>query len=218
MKKILEKRKYRILLAFISFIFLIDLMQDTYAKYITSADANSNLTIASWSFLVNTQDVIDDSDFSTTIIPTFDQNSNIASNVIAPTSTGHFEVEIDSTNVGVNFNETIVVTKNASNTIDDLVFTGYKVNNGSVVSLQNLDTVTLNNVHTTSDLTKVNTYTFYFEWNDDAQTETMDNEDDTAATIDGVASIDVNLSFVQSTSANNQNNNNNNNNNTPPEP
>ena len=37
----------------------------------------------------------------------------------------------------------------------------------------------------------------YIKWNDNALTETMDNADDTAATVDGVAGVNVTLSFTQ---------------------
>ena len=77
MDKLLNNRKFRILLACISLIILMDLIQDTYAKYVSSADANSNFTIARWAFTVNNQDIITNNDFSTTIVPVIDANSNI---------------------------------------------------------------------------------------------------------------------------------------------
>ena len=127
---IIKKRTTRILLACISLLLLLNMIQDTYAKYISSASANSEFTIARWSFLVNSQDVLSNSDFSNTIIPTFDQNTNIAPNVIAPTTTGYFDITIDSSNVDVAFNETITLSQGDDNTVTDLVFSGYKLING----------------------------------------------------------------------------------------
>ena len=197
MLKILQKRLFRMILACISLLLLINMMQETYAKYISSADANSNFTIASWSFLVNTQDVLSNSDFSNTIIPTFDADPNIRSGVIAPTSTGHFQLVIDSSNVGVSFDEVITIAKSNTNTVTDLVFTGYKKNNDPVVTLNNQDSIVLNNTHTLGTTPTSNTYIFYFIWNDSIATQTMNNAADTEAANSGTASIDVNLSFTQ---------------------
>ena len=201
MINILKKRTTRILLACISLLLLLNMIQDTYAKYISSASANSTFSIARWSFLVNTQDVLSNSDFSNTIIPSFDQNTNIASGVIAPTSTGSFQVTIDSSDVDVAFNETITISQHEDNTVDDLVFTGYKLNNGSVVSLNDVTTATITSSHALNEQNTSNTYTFYFKWNDNANTETMDNTDDTEASDDGTAKIDVNINFIQSASS-----------------
>ena len=197
MTKLLEKRMFRLLLACISLLFLIDMIQDTYAKYVSSASAESTFTIARWAFLVNDQDVLEDSDFSNTIVPTFDTNANIASGVIAPTSTGYFEIEIDSSDVDVAFNEVITLAQADDNTVDDIVFVGYKINNGSVISLNDVTTTTITTAHALNEVNTVNTYCFYIKWNDNALTETMDNADDTAATVDGVAGVNVTLSFTQ---------------------
>ncbi|MBQ1813159.1 MAG: hypothetical protein II119_04360 [Bacilli bacterium] len=195
MNRFFRSRKFRLFLACISLFLLLDMVQDTYAKYVSSASASGNFTIAKWSFLVNNQDVLSNDDFSTTIIPTFDANANIRSGVISPTSTGYFDITIDSTNVDVAFDETITLSRSSTNTVTDLVFTGYKINNGNVVSLSSASP-TITTAHSLNESTTVNTYRFYIEWQD-GQGETMDNEDDTEATIDGEASIDVNLQFIQ---------------------
>ena len=203
MLKIIGKRQFRLLLACIALLLLVNMIQDTYAKYISSASANSEFTIARWSFLVNTQDVLNNSDFSNTIVPHFDTNANIASGVIAPTSTGYFDIVINSTNVGVAFDETITLEQSSTNTVTDLVFTGYSLNNGNVVSLNDVTTATITSSHPLNEQNTVNTYRVYIKWNDNALTETMDNSDDTDAAVNGEASIDINLNFVQSASVSN---------------
>ena len=125
MINILQKRQFRLLLACIALLLLVNLITDTYAKYISSANANSDLTIASWAFLVNNQDVLQNADFSNTIVPVFDTNANIASGVIAPTSTGYFDITIDSSDVNLAFDETITLAQGSTNTVSDLIFTGY---------------------------------------------------------------------------------------------
>lgn len=195
MDRILNNKKIKLLIASISLFLLIDLIQDTYAKYVSSADATGSFTIARWAFSVNQQDIIANSDFSNTIIPTIDSNANISSGVIAPTSTGSFEIEVDSSNVGVAFDQTITLSQADDNTITDLVFTGYKINNGQVISFTN-GTTSLTTTHLLSDTNTTNTYTFYIEWKDGAG-ETMDNESDTDASIDGTAAVTVDIDFIQ---------------------
>ena len=199
---IIKKRTTRILLACISLLLLLNMIQDTYAKYISSASANSEFTIARWSFLVNSQDVLSNSDFSNTIIPNFDQNTNIAPNVIAPTTTGYFDITIDSSNVDVAFNETITLSQNEDNTVDDLVFVGYRLNNGTMVSLNDVSSATITSSHALNEQNTTNTYRVYIKWNDDENTETMNNADDTEASDDGTAKIDININFIQSSSSN----------------
>jgi len=198
MDKIINNRKFRLLLACISLLILVDLVQDTYAKYVSSADANTNFTIARWAFTVNNQDIIANNNFSSTITPVFDQNANISNNVIAPTSTGYFDIVIDSSNVGVSFDETITLSNAETNTITDLVFTGYQKNNGNVIAFANNQT-SITETHLLGEQTTLNTYRFFIEWTDGTN-ETMDNADDTQATIDGVAAIHVNINFIQKAS------------------
>jgi len=196
MNKIFKNRKFRLLLACISLLLLVDMIQDSYAKYISSTDAESNLTIASWSFLVNNQDVINNSNFSNTITPVLDQNNNIMSGKIAPTSTGYIDVTIDSSNVEVAFNEQISLSTGASNTVDDLIFTGYKLNNGQTIAFTNNTNPTITVNHNINEQLTVNTYRFFIEWND-GPNSTMDNSDDVDAATSGVANIEVNINFIQ---------------------
>lgn len=198
MDRIINNRKFRLLLAFASLLILVNLVQETYAKYVSSADATSNLTIARWAFTVNNQDIIANNDFSNTILPVFDQNANIGSNVIAPTSTGYFDVTIDSSNVDVAFDEIITLSKPNTNTVDDLVFTGYKKNNDAVVSFEN-NTTSITTAHLLGEATTTNTYRFYIAWLDGTG-ETMDNADDTEASQEGVAAVSVNIRFIQKAS------------------
>lgn len=200
MLKIMNKRLFRLVLACISLLLLINMMQETYAKYVSSADASSNFTIARWSFLVNTQDVLNNSDFSNTIVPVFENNINIRDGVIAPNARGYFDITIDSSNVGVSFDEVITVGKSNTNTVTDLVFTGYKKNNDATVNLNNQDSIVINNTHSLGSGSTTNTYRFFVKWNDALATESMNNAADTAAANGGVASVSVNLQFIQKSS------------------
>ena len=207
MLRVLKKRQFKLLLACISLLMLLNLIQNTYAKYVSSAGADGNFAIARWSFLVNSQDVLANNDFSTTIVPTFNTNANIADNVIAPTSTGFFDIVVNSTNVGVAFDQVITLGNGDENTVTDLVFVGYKINNGQMVNLNNTNSATISTTHLLTDQVKVNTYRVYIMWNDDSLTETMDNADDTQASIDGEASVEVNIQFIQKAATTQSNSN-----------
>lgn len=199
MRKILEKRQFRILLACISLLLLVNLMQETYAKYISTADASGSFTIAKWVFEVNDQDILANNDFSEVIVPVVEENNYIASGVIAPTGTAYFDITIDSTDVDVAYTENITVTKADDNTVSDLNIVGYKKNNGSLVSVSDPDEFSLSTDYALGDQ-GVNTYRFYLEWDDTPQVENMDNAEDTEQTVDGVAAFTVTLNFVQKAS------------------
>ena len=162
----------------------------------SSASANGNLTIAEWAFKVNQQDVLANGDFSSTIVPVIDSNANIATGVIAPTSTGYFDVTIDSSDVGVAFAQTITLSRGTTNTVTDLVFTGYSLNSGTVTTLNSNTNPTITSNHTLNEATTTNVYRFYVEWVDGTG-ETMDNSDDTDASSSGVASVKIDLNFTQ---------------------
>lgn len=200
MLKVLQKRKFRILLACISLLLLVNMVQDTYAKYVSSADANSHFAIARWNFTVNNQDIIANNDFSNTIVPTWDSNDHIEDGVIAPTSTGYFELTIDSSNVGVSFDQTITLSPGTTNSVSDIIITGYTLNDGPLVTIANTNTSTITSTHLLGEETTVNTYKFFIKWNDDAATEQMNNAADTAASVEGTANVHINLNFIQKAS------------------
>ena len=195
MSSFFRSRKTRLMLALISLLLLVNLMQESYAKYISSASANGGFTIARWAFVVNTQDVLANSNFSSTIVPSFDTNANIKADVIAPTSTGYFDIEIDSSDVDVAYTTTITLGQADDNTVTDLRFTGYKINTGSIQSI-NDTSATIQIAHQLNEVNTTNTYRFYIEWYD-GQGEDMDNSDDAVASDEGVAKVAVNLQFLQ---------------------
>ncbi len=199
MQKFLKNRKFRLLLACLSLLLLINMIQESYAKYVSSAEANGSFTIARWAFMVNQQDVLNNSDFSATIVPTIDANQNIATGVIAPTSTGYFDVTIDSTNVGVTYDEQISLSGASNNTVTDLVITGYKLNNGNTIAFQNVTNPSFTINHPLSEQNRVNTYRFFIEWRD-GNNESMNNSADAQAAKNGTAAVKVNLRFIQKAS------------------
>lgn len=189
----MKLKKLYLLLALASLLLLVSVIQNTYAKYISKATANSNFTIASWNFKVNNQDINANSNFSNVIVPVFENNPNIKDNVIAPTSEGYFDINIDHSNVDVSFTEKINLNLSDTNTVSDLKITGYAINDGSIIEFNG------NEISTDcllSDNVKINKYRIYVTWID-GDGQTMQNKDDTEATENGNASISVSLSFIQ---------------------
>ena len=122
-------RKIVVFAALISLFYCVSLIQSTYAKYVTAATGTTNLTIAKWNIIVNTQDVTSNSNFSTVISPQFLGSSNIKAGVIAPTSTGSFDITLDMTDVEVSLQYTISAAISNSNTVSDLKIVSYTINN-----------------------------------------------------------------------------------------
>ena len=190
----IKTRRFKLLLGLFSLLVLVNTVQDSYAKYVSSASANSNFSIAQWTFKVNDQDVLSNNDFSSTIIPLIDENSDIREGYIAPTSTGYFDIIIDYSNVGVSFNEILSLSP-GTNSLDDLIITGYRVNDGETINFENSD-YTINVNHYLNDTTLRDVYRFYVKWID-GDGESMNNEMDTEASKVESASIAINLKFIQ---------------------
>jgi preprotein translocase subunit Sec63 len=186
------KRKILFFVALMSLFYCVSFMQDTYAKYISSAAASANLTIARWNILINNQDIVNNSNFSSTITPTFEGTTYIKSGVIAPTATGYFDITINGQNTDVSFTYNISVSESNSNTVSDLVITKYVIDE---VEYNYTTAITGNMLF--DDTVKTKTIRFYVEWNDDDQTETMDNALDTTAANSGVAALDVIVNVIQ---------------------
>ncbi len=186
------KRKIIFFISLMSLFYCVSLMQETYAKYISSASANANLTIARWNILVNNQDIVNNSNFTDTIVPTFAGTSNIRSGVIAPTAEGYFDITINGDNTDVSFSYSVTVSNANSNTVDDLIITKYVIDNveyqynGAITN-----SILLNAVNRSVSIR------FYVKWNDDVATQTMDNDADTAETVNGVAAVRVDVNVIQ---------------------
>ena len=188
------KRKIVFFVALMSLFYCVSLMQETYAKYISSATANAELTIARWNVLVNNQDILNNSNFSNTITPVFEGTSHIKNGIIAPTAEGYFDITINGDNTDVSFSYSISLSLANENTVSDLEITKFKIG-----SIESPYSSTVTGTIQLNDLDREQTVRFYVKWNDDDQTENMDNEDDTEATVNGVAAVKVDVNVIQAT-------------------
>lgn len=192
----LNGKKLKLILAMIALLLCITTVEQTYAKYVTSTTGEAAMQIARWRILVNNEDIHTGSNMVNQITPTFVESSYIAAGKIAPTSEGYFDVVIDSTNTDTSFTYTIDTSVALNSPVSDLVATGYKINEGSIINFVGSTQITGNVlIH---DTIKVNIIRIYFKW-DDGATARMDNNQDTNASYvtSTTPLLDVNLSFIQ---------------------
>src|SRR5574344_378236 len=193
----LNGKKLKLILAFISLIFCITTVQQTYAKYVTSTTAGANMTIARGRILVNTEDVHTGTYMQNNIIPTFNATQYIKENVVAPTSEGYFDIVLDSSNTDLSFTYSITTSVATTSSVTDLVIQGYSLNGGDITTFSGTNRTITGNVLYNSGVT-TNTIRIYIKWDDSADA-TMNNTADTNASYDTEhqPAVNVNLSFIQ---------------------
>lgn len=190
------KQKVFLLIACISMFNCFNLIQDTYAKYSSDANASTNISIAKWNILVNNNDIKNNKNFSNSVVAIFTGNENTNDGVIAPTAEGYFDIVINSNNVDVSYNMNMDINVSKDSDVKDLIITGYSVNNGPITNL-NTSSYTLTSNISHSETIRIYTYRFYVKW-DDSENSTMSNEEDTNITINsGKAKFDIIASFIQ---------------------
>lgn len=189
-------KRITLLMACFSLLFTIVTINKTYAKYKTDISGESNINVARWRILVNNQDIRNNSDTKAIITPTLMENENIKEGVIAPTSVGYFDIIIDCSAADVSFSYEIGTAVNATSNVNDIVVTGYSIDDGEIIAIDN-DSVISNNVYNRDNVSTI-TLRVYIKW-DDSDTASMNNEADTAATKaeNSLAKLDVSLSFKQ---------------------
>jgi hypothetical protein len=192
-----RKKKIILLLAFFSLFVSVYFIQDTYAKYLTMASTDVTGSIARWNIVVNDTVIKNNDQLENLITPTFSGTQHIASNVIAPTVTGSFELIIDSTDVDVSYSYNISIEQNDD--VPDFKVTGYKVDDGNVVSVDtSVATPSITNNVLLSDTERIHTITVYIGWDDDPLTQSMDNAEDTDVTINlSDVTLTVDMTFTQ---------------------
>lgn len=192
-----NNKKIFILLVGIFICLLLFSIVLIYAKYLSSADGQTDISIARWNIIVNDKSIKNNADISSAIQPIFTGNKNIASDIIAPTAEGYFDLNFDFSDVDVSFQYEINVSANENSSVTDLVATGYSQDDGEKITFDEFnqsitDTISLED---NIDHRKIRVYIL---WNDDENTSQMTNEDDTQSTKqDNPALLNVNISFTQ---------------------
>ncbi|MGN1327054.1 MAG: hypothetical protein ACI4VQ_03075 [Clostridia bacterium] len=192
------KKLVLIVLALLFLILSAFLINEIYAKYLSSASGNASIPISRWNITVNTVSIKENSDISAKITPTFPGNSNIASNIIAPTAEGYFDLDFDFKDVDVSFKYDINVSADESSAVKDIVATGYSIDGGEKVELTNFSDTISDTIYLTDEI-DARSIRIYVMWNDDPDTASMNNIDDTESTLasNSSAVLNVSVSFTQ---------------------
>ncbi len=189
-------KKCILLIILIFILILIFFLIQIFAKYLTSASGDTAMNVARWNILVNDISIKSNTDISNTLAPVFPGNEHIASNIIAPTAEGYFDLNFDFSDADVSFEYEILTTVDENSVVKDLVTTGYSIDDGEEITFEQVnspikDTILL------ADTVETQKIRVYVKWNDD-ETATMDNVADTMATTSETpALLHVNISFTQ---------------------
>ena len=196
--EILKKNDIKFISIFIIIVLLafLYLGVNTYSKYRKQVAAKGEATVARWLIKVNTEDIRGKTQLTNNITPVWDANSYVKDDLIAPGSTGYFEITIDATQVDVDFNYEIENLNDSTAALPDLIITSYQINGGT-------ETTTTGNKITGEIAKNTNSTVIkaYIKWNDDPATQSMDNQADTtfAQQADTTADISLRLKFTQKT-------------------
>lgn len=189
-------RKILYVVAILSLICSLLTIRETYSKYITAASGDANIEIAKWKFSINNQDILSNSSFTNTISPIFTNNDNVNDGVMAPNSEGYFDIVVDTENVDVSFEYTVNVNVDNESVVKDIIVTGYSINNNPKIEISNNNSTIKNTILKNTNTKHIN-LRIYIKW-DDSKNATMDNGQDTLASLSGEKAIlNVILSFVQ---------------------
>lgn len=191
-------KKCFFIIASIFAILAISLLVQTYAKYVTSTNGITSIPIAKWNIVINNQSIKNNSNISSSIIPVFPGNDHIASNIIAPTAEGYFDLSFDFSNIDVSFSYEILTSVSSQSAVKDFVVTGYQFENGDIVTFKNFNEPIKEDILLSSNI-KERKVRIFIKWNDEPTTSTMDNLADTSSTIsdNSLAIMDVKISFTQ---------------------
>ena len=206
-------KKVKILLVILSLAITLNLMSNTFSRYVSKATGNIDMAFSKWQILVNNVDITSNTSSSIDLTPVLEENSNIATNTIAPSSKGYVDIDIDPTNVDVSFNYSInLEVKNEE--VKDLMITNYAILDNNYIEGDQIETIPLeeNSINetllydNTIDNFKFEPFTvrIYFEWYE-GENEQLDDTQDTeigtkAANEDTPLEITASINFEQNTS------------------
>ncbi|MFA5602757.1 MAG: hypothetical protein WDA21_03360 [Bacilli bacterium] len=205
-------KKVQFLLVFISLSVCLCLMSSTYSRYVADAEGNIDVLFAKWQILVSNVDITTSSESEIIFVPVIEENEYVAANVMAPSSKGHFDIEINPTNVEVSFKYAIALEIENEN-IPDLKITEYAIvpenyveGESDPLEINTLEEPIITNTFLFDRGTPdfqfgIHTIRVYFEWYE-GENELMDDNDDTtighlAATEELTFNMNANLTFEQ---------------------
>lgn len=191
-----KKKRFILFLAIASLFFSMNMVQKTYAKYVTTSNGEANLNIARWDIVVNDEHIKNKEELSADITPQYVENPNVAEGVIAPGSIGYFDITIDPTNTDVSFDFEISIDNEESD-VTDLKLLKYYIDSEDNIKDAEENEVISDSININDK--KAKTVRIYVIW-DESLNETMDNIKDSEVGHDSEnkkASVNVNLKFKQ---------------------
>ena len=209
------KLRLKILFILVTLAITVSLMSSTYSRYVADTTGNLEGQFANWKILVNENDITNGNSSSIQLTPVIYNNDNVASNKIAPSSKGYFDIVVDASNVEVSFDYEVTLDILNEN-IPDLLISEYSILNNnvnedddtveriSVVDNKIVGTLKYENPATSSDdvfMFEPFTIRVFFEWYD-GETATMSDGMDTliGTSENEVLQIQANIKFVQNIS------------------
>lgn len=182
-------------LCLISTFFLMFFIVTTYAKYSSQSDKNVTFNMTSWKLLINNSDIANNSNFSSSIVPTFTNTTYISEGIIAPTSTGYFDIEIDCSATNLSF-EYLLTVANTDSSVADFNVTGYSIDDFNTI-LPYSESITGEVLYNKENKINTTTIRVYVEW-DDSQENISDNASDTNLAINNsTSSLNVSININQ---------------------
>lgn len=185
-------------------------MSNTYSKYVAGTESNIELLFAKWQIVVSDIDITNNAETNIDFVPVIEENEHVAENVVAPSSKGYFDINIDPSNVGLSFKYTVNL-KIENEEIADLNLTEYSIITDDYTEGDPLDSIDLeddiiiNSLYFDKNIENFQHRPFiiriYFEWYE-GENELMDNEADTilghlAAIEEKTFKMNATLSFEQ---------------------
>ena len=191
------KKKVLIILACLWIIISFLIIRVTYAKYLSTLDSNANIGISSWKILLNTQDIINNSDFSNNLSLEFPGSDYYLEDCIVPGVVGYFDLVIDSSNITLPFGFVVTATSDQNSDIADAKIIGYQyIGQQNYITYLNSQVTTVQG--SANGTVNSTTLRVYVSWDDDPNTQTLTDAQDTAiALAGGDAIINVNVAFTQ---------------------
>lgn len=207
-------KKIRVLLVFISLSLTLCIMSNTYSRYIASTTGNLEVLFAKWQILINDTDITNNVNSKITMAPVMIANSNIASNAIAPSSEGYFDININPTNVDVSFNYNISLAI-ANENMPDLLITKYAILPSDYVEGNSLTYSPITNNQIAGTMNYNNSVTdfsyseftirIYFQWYEGTDEQMNDTADSSigadAAINDTKFQVSADITFEQNVTA-----------------
>ena len=185
------KNKIKVLIVIITLAFSLSIMSNTYSRYVADASGDVTLAFAKWQILIGDEDITNGDIKTLNITPTILANDNVATNKLAPSSIGYYDIEIDASNVETSFNVKLTLE---NEDMPDLKITKYSINDGDEIDIVNNE---INESFNYSDDIDIINIRIYFEWYDMEDNIMSDEEDSLYANANESITITTNLSFEQ---------------------